>query len=458
MGIKNLYNNVNHRLQEVSMFTESKTQRSSAIPFAVKHAWLWIFLAIVLCLPSTTRANEKFTPAELDTLVSTIALYPDPLLVQVLAASVHGEEIPGAADWANQNKHLKGQELADRIELEDLPYDESVIALIPFPTVLATMAKYQVWTDQLGDAVAAQKEEVMDAVQRMRNTAYKYGHLQSNEHVKVIKEKTIIIEPVQKEYVYVPVYNPHVVFYAYSNGYPGLRYRAGVWLGAYYNLWGWGTSYFEWDTHLIYVHDYRWYHNRPRHHHPPRHHNPPPPHRYHSAPPPRHDHHAVPPPPRHDHRMAPPQARHDHHVAPPQPRHDHHAAPPQPRHDHHAAPPQPKHDYYITPSQPRQQGTITPSSSKPTKVPMSHDNAPRSRSEIERSAVHSSNTVTIRSASNSRQDDYNNQGNNQGYGNIRETHSSQRYHDDSRNSGNRNYGDNSRNGNSRGGFGKSMRR
>lgn len=263
------------------MFTDSKVHYL----FSVKQLWLWFILATVLCLPSSTRANDQFTPAELDTLVSTIALYPDPLLVQVLAASVHGDEIPGASDWANQHKNLKGQELADRIKLEDLPYDESVQALIPFPTVLATMAQYQVWTDQLGDAVASQKEAVMDAVQRMRNAAYNHGHLQSNEQVKVIKEKTIIIEPVQKEYVYVPVYNPHVVYYVYSNGYSGLRYRSGVWVGGYYDSWGWGTSRFEWDTHLIYVHDYRWYHNRPRPHHPPR-------------------------------RYAPPPSRHDHHVAP----------------------------------------------------------------------------------------------------------------------------------------------
>lgn len=290
------------------MFTGLKAEKSLANPFTAKFAWLWFLLAVILCTPTSVRANEQFTAAELDTLVSTIALYPDPLLVQVLAASVHGDEIPGAADWANQNKHLKGQELADRIKLEDLPYDESVQALIPFPTVLATMAKYQTWTDQLGDAVATQKEAVMDAVQRMRKAAYDHGHLQTNEQVKVVKEKTIIIEPVQKEYVYVPVYNPHVVYYAYSNGYPGLRYRTGVWVGGYYDYWGWGTSRFEWDTHLIYVHDYRWYHNRPRPHHPSRFHNPPPP-RHHNPPPPRHDHYAAPP-------SRPAKVPMNHHTAP----------------------------------------------------------------------------------------------------------------------------------------------
>lgn len=233
---------------------------------SIVKPFLWAFLAIVMMLPVSARANDAFSPQELDTLVATIALYPDPLLAQVLAASVHGDEIPGASDWANQHKSLKGQALSEAIANEDLPYDETVQALIPFPTVLATMAKYQVWTDQLGEAVSNQKEQVMDAVQRMRNSAYSHGHLQSNDQVKVIKEKTIIIEPVQKEYIYVPVYNPRVVYYVHSNGYPGLRYRYGVWIGGDYSYWGWGSTWFEWDTHVIYVHDNYWHHrHHPRH-------------------------------------------------------------------------------------------------------------------------------------------------------------------------------------------------
>ena len=359
------------------MFTESKAQKIFAIPFATKHAWLWFLLAVILCMPTSSRANEQFTPAELDTLVSTIALYPDPLRVQVLAASVHGDEIPGAADWANQNKHLKGQELAERIKLEDLPYDESVQALIPFPTVLATMAKYQVWTDQLGDAVSTQKEAVMDAVQRMRNAAYKHGHLQSNEQVKVIKEKTIIIEPIQKEYVYVPVYNPHVVYYVYSNGYPGLRYRTGVWVGGYYDSWGWGTSRFEWDTHLIYVHDYRWYHNRPRPHHPHHYNNPPPP-RHHNSPAPRTN------------------------------------TPPPPRNDRYAVPP-----------------------SKPAKVPMNHHTAPASRNVAPAgSAAPPKRPMSSRNSSDYWQDDNSDQNSRQRSGNVSTTRSSDRNNGNSNRSGN----------------------
>jgi len=238
---------------------------------SLKTSTLWAFgalLALLLMSPAKVHAYEAFSPQELDTLVATIALYPDPLLAQVLAASVHGDEIPGASDWANQHKSLKGQALSEAIANEDLPYDETVQALIPFPTVLATMAKYQVWTDQLGEAVASQKDQVMDAVQRMRSSAYNHGHLQSNDQVKVIKEKTIVIEPVQKEYIYVPVYNPHVVYYVHSNGYPSLRYRYGVWIGGNYSYWGWGSTWFEWDTHVIYVHDNYWHHPRRRYHRP----------------------------------------------------------------------------------------------------------------------------------------------------------------------------------------------
>ena len=357
------------------MFTESKAQKVSAFPFNASLTWLCFLIAAILCLPGTTRAQEQFTPAELDTLVSTIALYPDPLLVQVLAASVHGDEIPGASDWANQHKNLKGQELAERIKLEDLPYDESVQALIPFPTVLATMARYQVWTDQLGNAVASQKEAVMDAVQRMRNAAYQHGHLQSNEQVKIIKEKTIIIEPVQKEYIYVPVYNPHVVYYTYSSGYSGLRYRSGVWIGSYYDPWGWNSSRFEWDTHLIYVHDYRWYHNRPR----PRH----PPHRY----------------------------------APPPPRTDRHAPPP-PRGDRYAVPP----------SKPAK----APMNHR--NAPVSHSYAPQPQHTYTPSSVPVSRTANVKN--NSWQEDYHNQSRGQTYGNVTATRSSDRNSD--RNSSNRN--------------------
>ena len=236
---------------------------------------LRIICAILVCLPILSRAAQNFTSSELDTLVSTIALYPDPLLVHVLTASTYGEQIPGANSWAQAHSDLNGEELATEMEKANLPYDPSVQALIPFPTVLGTMAKYRTWSDQLGDAVSTQKEDVMDAIQRLRAKAYDYGQLKSDDQVRVERGQTIVIEPTRREYVYVPVYNPRVVFYVQAGGYPAIRYHHHAWLGTWYGEWGWGSCWFEWDNHFIYVRDYRWYHHRPIPHHP-RRYNPPP--------------------------------------------------------------------------------------------------------------------------------------------------------------------------------------
>ena len=148
-----------------------------------KRFGLVAFLILGIHFPCFAQAN--YSTSELDTLVANIALYPDPLLVQVLDASTYGNQIPAAALWADAHKNMKGEALASAIEEANLPYDPSVQALLPFPSVLSMMSKYRTWTDQLGDAVTNQKDEVMEAVQRMRQKAYDYGHLKTNEQVKV---------------------------------------------------------------------------------------------------------------------------------------------------------------------------------------------------------------------------------------------------------------------------------
>lgn len=260
---------------------------------------LWIVLAAFLCFPVTAKAAEGFTNSELDTLVSTIALYPDPLLVHVLTAATYGDQIPDANAWAQAHKNLNGEALATAMENANLKFDPSVQALIPFPTVLATMAKYRTWSDQLGDAVSFQKDQVLDAIQRMRQVAYNYGHLKSDDQIVVTKTEKIVIEPTRTEYVYVPVYNPHVVYYVYADHYhPAVRYHHHAWLGTWYGEWGWGSCWFDWHYRYIYVRDYRWYPHRPIPHHP-RRYNPPPrkPH-YRPAPAPSKRH--VSPSPRRD--------------------------------------------------------------------------------------------------------------------------------------------------------------
>lgn len=246
-----------------------------------KTMWLWLVLAAFLFLPTTAKAAEGFSNKELDTLVSTIALYPDPLLVHVLTAATYGDQIPAANAWAQSHKHLNGEALATAMENANLSFDPSVQALIPFPTVLATMANYRTWSDQLGDAVSFQKDQVLDAIQRMRQVAYNYGHLQTDDQVVVTKGDRIIIEPTRTEYVYVPVYSPRVVYYVYADRYhPAVRYHHHAWLGTWYGEWGWGSCWFDWHAHYIYVRDYRWYPHRPIPHHPRRYN--PPPRRYHN--------------------------------------------------------------------------------------------------------------------------------------------------------------------------------
>lgn len=243
---------------------------------AVMSKWLWIVLAAFLCLPTMSKAQAGFSDNELDTLVSTIALYPDPLLVHVLTAATYGDQIAPANAWAQAHKDLDGQALATAMENANLSYDPSVQALIPFPTVLATMAKYTTWADQLGDAVSFQKDKVLDAIQRMRQTAYNYGHLKTDDQVTVTKNERIEIEPTNTEYVYVPVYNPHVVYYVYADHYhPAVVYHHHAWLGDWYGEWGWGTCWFDWNYHYIYIRDYRWYPHRNIPHHP-RHYKPAP--------------------------------------------------------------------------------------------------------------------------------------------------------------------------------------
>lgn len=247
--------------------------------------WLWLVVATFLCIPTGAKA-DTYSADELDTLVSTIALYPDPLLAHVLSASTHRDEIPSASLWANAHKNQKGEVLTAEMEEANLDYDASILALIPFPTVLATMAKYTAWTTQLGDAVTNQNGDVMNAVQRMRHAAYNHGNLKSDEYVKVNRDVYITIEPVKTQYVYVPVYNPSVVYY-YSDRYVPMHYSHGVWVGHWYSDRTWNDCWFEWNTHVI------------RHHpRPPRHHRPgfgPRPHpgngpAYRPAPRPRPDH------------------------------------------------------------------------------------------------------------------------------------------------------------------------
>src|SRR5215469_14113480 len=153
-----------------------------------------------------------FPPAQLESLVSRIALYPDSLLPQVLAAATFSDQIPDAAGWADQHHYLTGDALAAAIQADRLPWDPSLQALLPFPAVLDMMASDLNWTRQLGDAFLSNGGAVMDSVQRMRQRAYDYGYLRTNPQIVVTPGPYIVIAPANPALLYVPVYDPLIVY------------------------------------------------------------------------------------------------------------------------------------------------------------------------------------------------------------------------------------------------------
>lgn len=195
-------------------------------------------------------------PEQLDQLVSRIALYPDPLLAQVLTASTYPDQIPDAARWANEHSNLKGDDLANAMRDDNLQWDPSVMALLPFPSVLDTMAHDQQWTQQLSDAVLQDRDAVMDAVQRMRRQAYQYGYLRPNPYNNIIDtDNEIAILPTNPAYIYVPYYDPYLVYAAPRPGFyvgGAIRFGPGILLGAGFAPWGWGHPYFDWRRHGIF--------------------------------------------------------------------------------------------------------------------------------------------------------------------------------------------------------------
>lgn len=202
-------------------------------------------------------------PQQLDQVVSRIALYPDPLLAQIMTASTFWNQIPDAASWANQHAFLRGDELARAISMDNLPFDPSVMSLLPFPSVLDTMARDMGWTQQLGGAVLMQRPDVMDAVQRLRQQAMRYGNLQSNQQIQVISSNPgyIEIQPAYANTIYVPVYDPRVVFYRPAPRYGvnvALRFGPSVVIGSSFAPWGWGSVGFGWRSHDLLIANRPW--------------------------------------------------------------------------------------------------------------------------------------------------------------------------------------------------------
>jgi hypothetical protein len=209
---------------------------------------------------ATAPAQTRLKAEQIDQMMAPIALYPDALLAQILMASTYPFEIVQAARWLKANPGKTGKALEDALQTQT--WDPSVKSLVAIPKVLQMMDEKLDWVQQMGDAFLAQREAVMDSVQRLRAKASAAGKVQTTKEQKVstqvVSGKTVIvIEPANPQTVYVPVYNPAVVYGAwpypayppypyYPPGYvvgSALAFTAGVAVGA--ALWGncnWGSN------------------------------------------------------------------------------------------------------------------------------------------------------------------------------------------------------------------------
>ncbi len=226
-----------------------------------RHASVFL-IALLLAAPLGAFAavpadGKPFKQEQLDQMLAPIALYPDALLAQVLMAATYPLEVVQADRWVKQNSKLRGAQL--NAALDKKTWDPSVKALAAFPDVLAIMSDQLDWTQNLGDAFLAQQADVMETVQKLRARAQAQNSLKSTKEQKVIVEEKIIrIEPANPEVIYIPAYNPTVVYGpwpypAYPPVYygppvvaPGLSFVAGVAVGAAFcsgwGAWGWGNN------------------------------------------------------------------------------------------------------------------------------------------------------------------------------------------------------------------------
>jgi hypothetical protein len=228
------------------------------------------FTALAESYGSMSQSNEQSptppaqqspqeSPQELQQLVAPIALYPDALVAQILAASTYPTEIVEADRWMQSHTDLKGEKLAKQVDKQ--PWDPSVKALAQFPSVLENLDKNLSWTSSLGDAYANDPQGVTDAVQTMRQQARKAGNLNSNEQENVTdQDGTIDIAPANPDVVYVPAYDPWLAYgapiVAYPGWYPvpgifwggvGLSFGIGFGVGFFGGFgWGWGHWGYDW--------------------------------------------------------------------------------------------------------------------------------------------------------------------------------------------------------------------
>lgn len=237
-----------------------------------------IIQALALLLSASLAFAEersRYEQPELDQMLAPVALYPDALLSQILIASTYPLEVVQAARWSRANPHLKGQDAVRAVENRD--WDPSVKSLVAFPQILAMMDQKLDWTERLGEAFMAQQEQVMDTVQQLRRRAEAAGNLRSDDRARIMRHgEAIIIEPADPHIVYVPYYNPVVVYgpwwwpayppvywapwpgYYSGPAFVGFHWGSGITISA-----GFFFGTFDWyhrHVRIVHVHHY---HSRP---------------------------------------------------------------------------------------------------------------------------------------------------------------------------------------------------
>jgi hypothetical protein len=218
---------------------------------------------------NAAQAEATIPADQLDALVAPIALYPDEILAQVLVASTYPLELIQLQQWLEKNPNLKDKALTDAVMKQ--PWDPSIQAMAALPDAVKLLANDIQWTTDLGNAFLAQQGDVMDAVQRMRKKAQDKGALKSNEQMKVetqvVQQKTVIVvQSASPEVIYVPTYNPVVVYGPPVYPYPPIYYPppppsaywataaisfgVGVAVGACWGNCGWGCGWGHNDINI----------------------------------------------------------------------------------------------------------------------------------------------------------------------------------------------------------------
>jgi hypothetical protein len=230
----------------------------------VRAVAISVFAAALILGAPPARVGAQQSPEQLQQLVAPVALYPDELLAETLAAATYTSDVDQAARWLQANAGLTSDQIAGAVD--PMPWDSSVKALTEFPSVLVSMGQNLSWTSALGDAYFNQPDDVMDAVQALRQRAIAAGTLQSNAQITVTNQNgLIVIEPAAADTVYVPTYDywnsfgapidpwPEFVFAPGFVRGPRVAWSIGFHIGGAWGRvnWGWHNWGFDWSHRRV---------------------------------------------------------------------------------------------------------------------------------------------------------------------------------------------------------------